>query len=224
MQVIILPSLLAADMGHLEDAARNAQSSGADALHLDIMDGHFVPNLSMGPAVVQMARKAVAIPLNVHLMLSHPDRYVDVFRQAGATGLLIHVEAECDVRRTLKTIRDSGMMPGLTLNPQTPPEQVVPFLDLVDQVLCMTVNPGYGGQQFMPEVLPKIRAIRESAIVQGIKDLDIMVDGGIDVETARMCASYGANAFVAGTSIFKAADMREQIYLMRQAASKALAA
>ncbi|MCE9615610.1 MAG: ribulose-phosphate 3-epimerase [Lentisphaerae bacterium] len=223
MNVLILPSLLAADVGHLEAAARQAERAGGDALHLDIMDGVFVPNISMGPAVVAMAKRCVTMPLSVHLMLLHPDQYVRRFAEAGATSLLIHIEAACDVPATLRAIRDAGVRPGITLNPGTPVERLDPVFDLVDEVLCMTVEPGYGGQSFMHDVLPKIRAVRERARRTGRPDLDIIVDGGVDLTTAPACARHGANGLVAGTALYKAPDMAADIRTMRAQAAAALA-
>lgn len=218
MKVKILPSLLAADMGRLAEEAQRAVDAGGDELHMDIMDGHFVPNISMGPAVVAMADRTVEMPLSVHLMLTHPDRYIDVFAEAGADTILIHVEAACDVAATLDRIRQLGVKPGITLNPQTPASAAEPLLERVDEVLCMTVNPGYGGQSFMDSVLPKIRAVRETARRLGRADLSLMVDGGITVETAGRCAAQGANAFVAGTFLFDAPGMAQRITEMRAAA------
>lgn len=221
MRIKILPSLLAADMGNLEAAARRAQASGGDALHLDIMDGHFVPNLSMGPAVVAMARKCVKIPLNVHLMLTRPDRYIEAFASAGADAILIHVESECLIGPALAEIKGRSLRTGITLNPETPAEAIAPYAGAVDEVLCMTVRPGYGGQAFMPGVLPKIAAVRKMLVAAGNADADLMVDGGIADETAASCAAAGANAFVAGTHLFKAADMAAATDALRRAAAAA---
>lgn len=218
MKIQILPSLLAADVGNLEAAARKAEAAGADALHLDIMDGHFVPNLSFGPNVVEMARRCVKIPLSVHLMLKHPDQHVNPFVEAGADSLLIHIESECDVPETLERINELGIRSGITLNPETAAGMVFPVFDLVQEVLCMTVHPGYGGQAFIRETLPKIRSLREHAKSRG-KALDILVDGGIDTQTAAECAAHGANAFVAGTSLFHGTDMNAGIAQLRKTAS-----
>jgi len=221
MQIQILPSLLAADVGRLESEARRAQAAGGDALHIDVMDGVFVPNISLGPAVVEMARRTASIPLNVHLMIVRPDRYLSTFVDAGADTLLIHIEAECDVGEALDRIRELGIKAGITLNPETPAEMVYPVLGKVDEVLCMTVHPGYGGQAFIPEVLQKIRTLREHANRLGLPQLSILVDGGINVHTAAQCASHGANAFVAGTSLFSAPDMSGSIAELRQRAATA---
>jgi ribulose-phosphate 3-epimerase len=216
MQSLILPSLLAADAGRLAEEAKRAEQAGADALHLDIMDGHFVPNISMGPSVVEMARRELKIPLNVHLMLSRPDLYVKTFVEAGADSIQIHIESECDVLECLKCIRELGVAVGIAVNPDTNPELIFPVLGDVDEVLCMTVRPGYGGQSFMPQVLPSIRRVREEALRIGNHNLTIMVDGGINRETAVQCAANGANAFVAGKFLFKAHDMAAEITTLRE--------
>jgi ribulose-phosphate 3-epimerase len=221
MQIRILPSLLAADFGHLADEARRAEAAGADSLHLDIMDAHFVPNLSMGPNVVAMARKCVDIRLNVHLMMTHPDKYIEAFAEAGSDTILIHVEADCDVKATLARIREKNIRAGVTLNPKTPAEEAFSYLEDVSEVLCMTVEPGYGGQSFMPEVLPKIRAIRDQANAQGLHDLDIVVDGGINLESACACAAHGANGLVAGTFLYGSDDMAQLTEQMRRDAAGA---
>ena len=216
MKCTVLPSLLAADPGHLAREAQRAETAGADALHLDIMDGHFVPNISMGPAVVAMAKKVVSIPLNVHLMLTHPDQYVDAFAKAGANTLSIHIEASCDVPATLQQIRATGMMPGISLNPETPADRIFTVLSLVDEVLVMTVRPGYGGQSFMPGPLETIRAIRAYCQAEPeLQQMTIMVDGGINAETANLCAAAGANAFVAGTYLYGSEDMPSLVAALR---------
>jgi ribulose-phosphate 3-epimerase len=217
--VVILPSLLAADFGHLADGVKLAESAGADGLHLDIMDGHFVPNLSMGPDVVAMANRTSLIPLSVHLMMSKPEAYLQPFIKAGADVLLIHIESEGDIRGMLKTIRKLGARPGITLNPDTPAESVYEVLPDVDEVLCMTVHPGYGGQAFIQSVLPKIKALRSTIKARGL-DVDINVDGGIDLKTVSLAAAAGANVFVAGTSLYRASNMREAVATMRLLAAQ----
>ena len=217
--VAILPSLLAADFGHLADGVKRAESAGADGLHLDIMDGHFVPNLSMGPDVVAMANRTSLIPLSVHLMMSKPEAYLHPFIKAGADVLLIHIESEGDIRGMLQTIRQLGARPGITLNPDTPAESVYGVLADVDEVLCMTVHPGYGGQAFIQTVLPKIKTLRSAIKTRGL-DVDINVDGGIDLKTVSLAAAAGANVFVAGTSLYRASDMREAVATMRLLAAQ----
>lgn len=212
MKHSILPSLLAADFGRLADEILRAEASGADALHIDVMDAHFVPNLSFGPDVVALARRtAPGFYRNVHLMMTRPDLYIEKFAEAGSQTIQIHVEADCDVHRELRRIRGLGLRNAVVFNPETPVERVVPYLDEVDEILAMTVHPGYGGQRFIAECLPKIAAIRAMR-----PELDIMVDGGINADTARRAAEAGANQFVAGSHLFGQADMREAVADMRR--------
>lgn len=216
----IMPSLLAADFGRFREEIRRAEACGADALHLDIMDGHFVPNISFGPEVVRMARSATRLPLSVHLMIERPDLYLRAFADAGSTVILVHVEAPCDVHGVLRDIRALGVRAGLTLNPETPVELAAPYLRSggVDEVLCMSVHPGFGGQAFMPSVLPKLRALRSAH-----PGMDLAVDGGIGLASAAECAAAGANAFVAGTTLYQAPDMAEEVRRMRAACTTARA-
>ena len=207
MKFQILPSFLAADLGHLEDELRRAEASGADAIHLDIMDPTFVPNMSFGPSIVNFCRKACPnFYRNVHLMMNRPDLYIDAFAKAGSQTLQIHVEADCDIHDELRRIRALGLRNALAFNPETPFERVVPYLGEVDEVLAMTVHPGYGGQSFIADCLPKIAALRAAR-----PGLDIMVDGGINAETAVRAARAGANMFVAGSYLFRQADMRSAV-------------
>ena len=212
MKIQILPSLLAADFGRLADEILRAEASGAEALHLDVMDAHFVPNLSFGPDVVALAKRtAPGFYRNVHLMMSRPDLYLETFAKAGAQTLQIHVEADCDLHHELGRIRSLGMKPAIVLNPETPVERLVPYLGEVDEALVMTVHPGYGGQKFIAECLEKVTYLRERR-----PELDIMVDGGVNAETAVLAAKAGANQFVAGSYLFKQKDMRRAVDDMRR--------
>ena len=211
MKIEILPSLLAADFGRLGDEILRAEASGAEALHLDIMDAHFVPNLSFGPDVVALAKRtAPGFFRNVHLMMSRPDLYLGKFAAAGAQTIQIHVEADCDLHVELKRIRAMGLRNAIVLNPETPVERLEPYLGEVDEALVMTVHPGYGGQTFIAECLPKVTWLRERKPM-----LDIMVDGGVNAETAVLAAKAGANQFVAGSYLFRQKDMKLAVEEMK---------
>ena len=216
MSVLVAPSILAANFSHLADEVHRAEESGADWLHLDIMDGHFVDNISFGPAVVKTIRGLTTLPLDVHLMIEHPDHYLPRFLEAGANSITVHVEPEAkhDVAKTLGAIRAAKCGVGLSLNPATPFEAVEPFLPAIDLLLVMTVHPGFGGQAFRPEMMDKVKRAKVWRDSNGAK-LHIEVDGGINAETAATSIANGANILVAGTSIFRARDYAQAIKELR---------
>lgn len=217
--VKIAPSILSADFGQFAAEAQRVQQAGADWIHCDVMDGHFVPNITFGPDTIHMLRRNTTLPLDVHLMIQRPERYVERFIDAGADHVTIHVEDEArsDVSWTLSLIKNRGKRVGLSLNPPTPVEKILPFLNHLDLVLVMTVNPGFGGQSFIPDGLAKIRALR-AAINHHNRHIDIVVDGGINAQTGRLCVQAGANVLVAGNSLFhhKSLDLLNAICELRQ--------
>jgi ribulose-phosphate 3-epimerase len=216
-QIIVAASILACDFGDIRGEARRAEAAGADWLHLDVMDGHFVDNISFGPAVVSVVKKATRLPVDVHLMIEHPDHYFTRFVGIAET-ITVHVEASHDVPKTLHRIREAGCGAGLALNPATPFEAVVPFLGMIDLLLVMTVVPGFGGQSFMAEMMEKVEAARDARSRMNLT-YHIEVDGGISARTAPISLESGANVLVAGTSVFGQPDLAAAIQSLRPTAS-----
>jgi ribulose-phosphate 3-epimerase len=214
--IIVAPSILAADFSRLADEVHRVEEAGADWIHCDIMDGHFVDNISFGPAIVDLVRKQTKLPLDVHLMIEQANHYVPRFVKAGANSITVHVEPEAkhDVAKTLQQVREAGCRVGLTLNPETRFELLEPFLDKIDMLLVMTVHPGFGGQSFRADQMDKVKRAAEWNKTSKRK-IDIEVDGGINPETARLSIQNGANVLVAGTSIFHTQDYREAIRELR---------
>ena len=198
---VLAPSILSADFARLGEEIAAAECAGADWIHVDVMDGHFVPNLTIGPPVVAACRRVTALPLDVHLMIIPPEPLLEAFVQAGADYLTVHVEATPHIHRALQRIRDLGARPGVALNPGTPVAAVEPVLHLVDLVLVMSVNPGFGGQRFLPEVLPKVRRVR--ALLDEVNpEARVSIDGGINPTTLPLAQEAGAQVFVAGSAVF----------------------
>jgi ribulose-phosphate 3-epimerase len=200
--VIIAPSILSADFAMLGEEVRAIEAAGADWVHVDVMDGHFVPNLTIGPLVVKAIKPHVSIPFDVHLMIAPADPYLEAFRDAGADHLLVHPEAGPHLHRTLKRIRELGAKSGVVFDPSTPPDVIEYMMDEIDVILVMTVNPGFGGQSFIASQLPKIRKLRSMIEASG-NDIILEVDGGVTPDTAPLCIEAGATALVAGSAVFK---------------------
>jgi ribulose-phosphate 3-epimerase len=211
----IAPSILASDFSRLGEEIRAVEAAGADWIHIDVMDGHFVPNLTIGPGIVEAARRCTDLPLDVHLMIETPDRYVGDFVSAGADTIGVHVEACPHLHRSIQTIKEAGVRACAVINPATPASAVEPILADVDQVLVMTVNPGFGGQKFIRSALSAVKQIR-GWIQERDLDVDVEVDGGITADTIGEAAQAGANAFVAGTAVFGTNDYKAAIEALRQ--------
>jgi ribulose-phosphate 3-epimerase len=214
----LAPSLLSVDFAHLAAGLRLVEDAGADLHHVDVMDGHFVPNLSIGPPVVKAVARVARRPLDCHLMVTDPLTYGERFAQLGAAGVTFHVEVTDDPAATARALRAMGVSPGVALNPETPVERLEPALEHVDMVLVMSVHPGFGGQRFIPEVLAKVEALRERYGFAG----DVEMDGGIDVTTVARCAAAGANVLVAGTAVYGADDPAAALRELRRLAAAAV--
>lgn len=219
MSIRIAPSILSADFGRLADEVRAAEAAGGDWIHVDVMDGRFVPNITAGPLLVRAVRAATHLPVDVHLMIVEPERYIERFAEAGADVISVHVEACRHLQRTLAEIRALGKRAGVVLNPHTPEESVRYVLGDVDLILVMSVNPGFGGQSFLPQVLPKLRALRAMIDREGLA-IDLEVDGGVNTATARQVVEAGARVLVAGSAVFDAKNRAEAVAALRAAAGK----
>ncbi|SEN60987.1 ribulose-5-phosphate 3-epimerase [Amphibacillus marinus] len=212
----IAPSILSADFARLGDEIKDVALAGADYIHIDVMDGHFVPNITIGPLIVEAVRPVTTLPLDVHLMIENPDQYIATFVKAGADIISVHVEACPHLHRTIHAIKAAGVKAGLVINPATSIEHVRPIIKDLDLLLFMTVNPGFGGQQFIPTVLEQIKIVNRWRSELNL-EFEIEVDGGINAETAKLCADAGVDVFVAGSAIFNQPDRRQAILSIRQA-------
>ena len=210
----ISPSILSCDYGRMAEELKDMENCGADYMHIDVMDGHFVPNITLGAPLVKCIRKATDVPFDVHLMISEPLKYIDDFCKAGADIITFHTECDSPIDETIDKILANGVKASLTVKPKTPVEDIFPYLDKLSMVLVMTVEPGFGGQSFMGDMIPKITELRQEIERQGLQ-VDIQVDGGVDNETAVFCKNAGANILVAGSYIFKSPDTKEAIDILK---------
>ncbi len=211
MNIKISPSMLASDYANLERELKKCENGSADLIHLDVMDGHFVPNISIGAPVIKAMKRVCAIPFDVHLMISNPLKYIDDFIDAGAEIITFHTECDSDIGKTIDKIVSNGCRAALAVKPNTPIEEVFPYLDKLSMVLVMTVEPGFGGQSFMESTMPKIELLRKKC-----PDIDIQVDGGINLETIKIAGRAGANVFVAGSAVFKSDDPAKTIQALKE--------
>lgn len=215
----ISPSILSCDYSKMGEEFENMKRCGADWLHIDVMDGHFVPNITLGAPIVKCMRKSSDLVFDVHLMISDPKKYIPDFVKAGADVITFHIESDSPVEETINLIRDSGCIAALSVKPGTPIEAVFPYLDKLGMVLVMTVEPGFGGQSFMADMMPKVKKLREEITERGL-DIDIQVDGGVSLKTVEACAEAGANVLVAGSAIFGSDDPQKTILELRTLAAK----
>jgi len=210
----IAPSILSADFSKLGDEIKDVEKGGADYIHVDVMDGHFVPNITIGPLIVESIRPVTKLPLDVHLMIENPDLYIEAFAKAGADYITVHVEACRHLHRTIQLIKSFGVKAGVVLNPATPVQMIEHIIDDLDMVLLMSVNPGFGGQKFIPSVLGKIKQVKEMANQKGLT-VEIEVDGGVNKETAPLCIEAGATVLVAGSAVYDQKDRQQAIAALK---------
>ena len=213
----ISPSILSADFSILGEEIKSLEKAGADLIHVDVMDGHFVPNITMGPPIIKMIRKCTKLPFDVHLMISPVEKYIKDFAEAGSDIITVHPEATDNLKRAVKTIKSLGKKAGVSLNPKTPISVLMDVINEIDLILIMSVNPGFAGQSFMSEVLPKVRELRQIVNEKKLK-IDIEIDGGINFETAPLAVKAGANILVSGTTIFTGGSLKENILKLRNCA------